>query len=48
MSPDTLTFLLGLLDRITLSAGAPDFEEQAHAVIKARRELSALVTPPAE
>lgn len=46
MSPDTVTFLLGLLNQLTLGTGAPDFEETAMAVIKARRELSALAPEP--
>lgn len=43
MSPETVTFLLGLLNQITLNAGAPEFEENALAVIKARRELTDLL-----
>lgn len=40
MSPETVTFLLGLLNQLTLGTGAPDFEETAMSVIKARRELT--------
>jgi hypothetical protein len=39
MTPDTLTFLLRLLDQVTLAVGAPTFEAEAAACIRARREL---------
>lgn len=39
MTVEVARFLLGLLDRQTLSVGAPDFEETAQLVIRARREL---------
>lgn len=41
MSPETIRFLLGLLDGLTLNAGAPDFEDAFQNIVKARRELQA-------
>jgi hypothetical protein len=39
ISAETAAFLTRVLDGITLSVGAPDFEETATAVLTARREL---------
>ena len=41
MTPDTAAFLLRLLDTVTLAVGAPTFEAEAAACIRARRELLA-------
>ena len=38
-SRDTLLFLTWLLNQVTLSAGADDFEEQAARIACARREI---------
>ena len=43
MSPDTVRFLLELLSRQQVAVGAPDFEELVAQVIRARRELAALL-----
>ncbi len=42
LTPQTVELLLGLLDRVTLQASAPDFEQAAAAVVAARRELTDL------
>jgi hypothetical protein len=39
MTKETAKFLLGILDGLTLSAGAPDFEQVAKSLIAARAEL---------
>ncbi len=39
MSQETLTFLLQLLEAQQISVSAPDFEEIAARVVRARREL---------
>lgn len=41
MSRETVEYLLGLLNLVNLSGGAPDFREQAQKLIKAREELEA-------
>jgi len=48
MSPDTAEFLMRLLDSVSLSVGADDFEATALAAIKAKAELRAVLTPPAD
>lgn len=42
LTPATARFLLGLLDQQQLTVGAPDFEEAAASVIRARQELVAI------
>lgn len=42
MSPATIRLLLGLLDQVTLQGSAPNLEEQAKAIVAARRELLAV------
>lgn len=43
MTKDTATFLLGLVNGLTINVGAPDFEEALAKVIAARTELAALL-----
>jgi hypothetical protein len=43
---DTALFLLTLVDGLTLSVGASDFEQVVSQVIKARGELLDLVSEP--
>jgi hypothetical protein len=48
MSRETLEFFNELLERVTLPASAPNFEEQASRVSRVRRELAeamAALTP---
>lgn len=40
MSIETLQLLQHLLNGVTLNVGAEDFEETAHVVLEARRELA--------
>jgi hypothetical protein len=40
ISPETAEFLLGLVNKLTLEIGAPDFDEAVQAVLKARTELT--------
>lgn len=42
VSPETVRFLLALLDSLTISMGAPDAEQQFAAIVKARSELRSL------
>lgn len=44
MSPETVQFLLGLLDAQQIDCGAPDFEAAVASIILARRELTSLLT----
>jgi hypothetical protein len=39
MTHETLDFLSALLDRVTISAGDPEFEAIAVRIVKARAEL---------
>lgn len=48
MSHETLLFLLGLLDQVTLQASAPNFEQVAAAIVTARQELEAAIAAQAE
>ena len=48
MSRETALFLLDLLSRQQLNVGAPDFEQAVAQVLRARSELQALLTQPAE
>ncbi len=41
MSRETLEFLDWLIGQLTLSAGVPDFEEQAARIANAKREIAA-------
>lgn len=41
ISEETAAFLLTVLGTVTLSVGAPDFEQTAEAMIRAKRELTA-------
>lgn len=40
ISRDTLEFLDWLINQVTLSAGAPEFEEQARRIAVAKREIA--------
>lgn len=40
MSPETVSWLLALLDTLTLNAGAADFDEAVGHVQRARAELN--------
>ena len=44
MSPDVARFLLDLLGAQTLRAGADDFETVASLVVRAKRELAAVMS----
>lgn len=48
ISTDTAEFLSTILNGLTLDASAPDFEEAAYALIKARKELTATPTTDRE
>lgn len=39
MTEETLRFFVSLLGRTSISAAAPDFEEQARLIIQARLEI---------
>jgi len=41
----TARFLLGILDGLTLTVGAEDFDQAASAVLRARAELRAMLSP---
>lgn len=47
MSPDTVEFLLELLNRVSVSAADPNLEQATAAIVKARRELEAQLPKPA-
>jgi hypothetical protein len=40
MTKETLIFLQNLVNAQTIAVGAPDFQEVAHAVLKAQQELA--------
>lgn len=41
LSKPVAEFVLQIVNSVTLSAGAPDFEEQAAMIVRAQHELSA-------
>lgn len=43
MTKSTAEFLLGLLNKQTISVGAPDFDDAVNAVLAARAELLAVL-----
>lgn len=45
LSKPVADFVLQVVNSVTLSAGTPDFEEQAAMIVRAQRELS---VPPVE